>query len=580
MVVSVNGRGESRRRIGSAAGGSQRAVSRRRFLSGAAAVAGAVMVPPDAAGGGIGRLLHGLPGTASGTGGPGGQPVTLTVDAAARGYAIPAGYAGLSFERGPLFSGNAGVAGYLFSPSNTELITLFTNAGIKSLRIGGGSVDDEIPAGTGADGYTGIDNLFAFAGEAGVRVLYSLRLLNQVSQRNPDLEPQDVAIARHIWERHRPHLSSFAIGNEPDWHSYHTYLNRLEDPLIYETVSGVPGTAYPSYLADWRDFAGAIRGGAPGATFSGPDTGSYTTQTYTPDPAGGVSWTQQFAEDERQSGLIADITQHYYVGGSPGVTTAQQAIDNMLSADWVTNTAIATQPAGPASATTTYVPYPWLYANNVSPVVSAGLPYRLTESNDYLTGVPGASNGFASALWTLDYMHWWAAHRAAGVNFHNKQWIYTDTIVPEPGAGGPPYRSFAVTPKAYGIRAFDLGAQGEVKPVAIANSAGVNVTAYAVGDGQDLYVTIINKTQGAGATDAGVTIVSTGARPAAAEAMVLTNGTPGDASQSGTTLGGESITNAGGWHGRWDPVPPDSRGQVALTVRATTAAIVRVHMAG
>ena len=94
-------------------------------------------------------------------------------------------------------------------------------------------------------------------------------------------------------------------------------------------------------------------------------------------------------------------------------------------------TAIGTQPAR-----TTYAAYPWLYANNLAPVVAAGLRYRLTESNDYLTGVPGASNAFASALWALDYLHWWAAHAAAGVNFHNKQWLHTDTIVPDPAATG------------------------------------------------------------------------------------------------------------------------------------------------
>ena len=64
-------------------------------------------------------------------------------------------------------------------------------------------------------------------------------------------------------------------------------------------------------------------------------------------------------------------------------------------------TAIGSQPAG-----TTYYPYPWLHASNLAPVAAAGLRYRLTEANDYLGGVPGASNAFASALWALDYLHW------------------------------------------------------------------------------------------------------------------------------------------------------------------------------
>ena len=95
-----------------------------------------------------------------------------------------------------------------------------------------------------------------------------------------------------------------------------------------------------------------------------------------------MSWTEQLARDEKDSGRIAEITQHYYVGDQPRATTAQQAISNMLSPEWVNGTAIGTQPTG-----TTYTPYPWLYQNNLAPVTAAGLRYRLTESNDYLVGV-------------------------------------------------------------------------------------------------------------------------------------------------------------------------------------------------
>ncbi len=75
-----------------------------------------------------------------------------------------------------------------------------------------------------------------------------------------------------------------------------------------------------------------------------------------------------------------------------------------------------------------YTPYSWLYRNDYLPIRKLGIQYRLTESNDYLGGVPGGSNSFASALWALDYMHWWAEHGASGVNFHNNQWIYTHTL--------------------------------------------------------------------------------------------------------------------------------------------------------
>jgi hypothetical protein len=500
---------------------------------------------------------------------PGAHPVTITIDAEHAGPVVPRDFAGLGFERGPLNPGNAGVAGYLFSPANDSLVTLFRNLGLRNLRIGGGSVDDMSPAGAGSDGFTGIDNLFAFARVADVKVIYTLRLLSPGAKPIRDLKTVDAQVAGYIWRRYQENVASFAIGNEPDWHAFHTYDGHPADPAIYEQISGVPGSAYSSYRARWQSFAAAVTDAAPGAPLSGPDTGAYGPLTYTPSPDAGVSWTERFASDERDSARIADITQHYYVGGGPGKTTAQQAISNMLSAEWVNGTAIGTQPAD-----TTYTPYPWLYANHLAAVAAAGLRYRLTESNDYLGGVPGASNAFASALWALDYLHWWAAHAAAGVNFHNKQWLYTDTIVPDPPVTGAGY---AVTPKGYGIKAFTLGSAGQVKPVAIGNADGINLTAYCIGGTGEDYVTIINKTHGPRAADAAVTIVRPGLGLPSAQLMTLASGAPGDATPHSATLGGAAITGDTPWNGKWNALPADPRDGISLTVRATTAAIVRIH---
>ena len=51
---------------------------------------------------------------------------------------------------------------------------------------------------------------------------------------------------------------------------------------------------------------------------SGPDLGAYSKVTYTPDPDNGMPWTQRLASDEQQSGRVAEVTQHYYVGDPPG----------------------------------------------------------------------------------------------------------------------------------------------------------------------------------------------------------------------------------------------------------------------
>ena len=368
-------------------------------------------------------------------------------------------------------------------------------------------------------------------------------------------------------------MASFAIGNEPDWHAFHTYDGHPFDPAIREEVSGVPGSAYPSYLDRWRQVADAVLAAAPGARLSGPDTGAYDTTTYTPRPADGVSWTDRFAADEKDSGRIAEVTQHYYVGGGPGKTAAAQAIRNMLSGEWVNRGEPGHQPDR-----TTYIPYPWLYRSNVAAAAARGPRCRLTESNDYLAGVPGASDAFASALWALDYLHWWAAHGAAGVNFHNKQWLRTDTIIPDPARSG----RYATTAKGYGVKAFTLGAAGRVKPVRITNPAGINLTAYCVGGPDADYVTLINKTHGAQAADAEVTIPpprAPGGGTPRAQVMTLAGGEPGNAAGSGATLGGDVITGDRPWDGTWEPVPADPEAGVSVTVRAATAAIVRIHPA-
>jgi hypothetical protein len=499
--------------------------------------------------------------------GPGAHPVTIRIDAEPGGPVVPDDFAGLGFERGPLNPGNAGVAGYLFNPENDSLVTLFRNLGLRNLRLGGGSVDNMFPAGADGD-FTGIDNLFAFARVAGVKIIYTLRMLNPITKPIRDLEAVDAQVAGHIWRHHRDSVASFAIGNEPDWHDFHSYAGRPADPAVYEEISGVPGSAYSSYRARWQALADAVTEAAPGAPLSGPDTGAYSPLTWTPNPDDGVSWTQRFASDERGSGRITDVTQHLYVGGDPRKTTAAQAISNMLSPEWVHGTAVGTQPAR-----TTYTPYPWFFTSHLAAVAAAGQRYRLTESNDYLGGVPGASNAFASALWALDYLHWWAAHGAAGVNFHNKQWLYTDTIVPDPAAGGARYM---VTPKGYGIKAFTQGSAGQVRPVTIDNADGVNLTAYCVGAASEDHLTIINKTYGARAADADVTIVPPSPGRPSAQFMTLASEPPGDPTQASATLGGAAISGDTPWNGKWDDLP-DSQGFISLTVKAATAAVVRIR---
>lgn len=461
------------------------------------------------------------------------SPVTLTVDARAAGWTIPEDFCGLSFGAVAELPERDGAL--LFSPTNSQLITLFTNSGIRNLRLGGTTVEGLKAA---RPSRAAIDNLFGFAKAAGLRVIYSLPLLNG----NPD---DDAATAKYIWDRYRPQLECFALGNEPDVRRYRY------PPFGFGTDPDI--TNFATFLVKWRRFAAAVNNAVPDAKFAGPDAAS--------SPRDGRGYAVQFTRSERASGFVVLATQHYYAGGSPyvvpddkqsGLISVSKAIGKMLSAENDSRK------------------YPAIYKASLLPILNDGMPYRMTESDDCLKGVPGASDAFASALWGLDYLHWWAAHGASGVNFHNTEWLKTDTVYFDPDS-----RTYRINPKAYSIKAFDLGARGAVKPVTIENTRKLDLTAYAVGKATKLYVTIINKEHGEHARAAVVTIVPEGFSAGVAEAMFLTAPGGDVAATNGITLGGDSIRNDAVWRGQWTRLK-QGEGNAIVTVPAATAVVVKI----
>lgn len=512
-------------------------------------------------------------------------PIKLTVHTDSPQYVVPADFVGLGFETKSVVPDMYGVHGYFFSPQNRQLITLFRNIGIRNVRVGGGTVDGsgkEEHCITPIPTFKDIDNLFEFARAAGIKVIYSVRLLNVSSCANPHLAEDDAKVVRYIWSKYRNEVDSFSIGNEPDVRSFHSRPGHTVDSTIFESDPRFAGSAYPSYLTAWQRVATLIRKAAPGAKFSGPDTAVSDTSSFTPDPSEGVSWTEKFASDLYGTGILAETLQHHYVWGLPDQTTAQEAIDDMLSNAWDDGTAVGMQSAldGGKAA---FHPYPYVYDRVLKQLADDGIPYRMTEANDCLHGVYGASDGFASALWALDYMHWWAAHHMAGVNFHNNPWLPTDTIVPDSvpclSSGCTNYHA---TAKALGMKAFSLSSSGSTEPVTIDNPEGINLTAYAVGTKQELYVTIINKTHATthDVTDAQVEIDTSGFNGAQVDAMVLTDGEPGNAALMTGTLGGAGIRSSAPWAGKWTPVGQVSNGKIIITVQSTTAAVLRICAAG
>lgn len=555
-------------------------------------------------------------------------------------------FAGLSFEITSVMPGTSGLATgvHLFdSTANPQPLALFQQIGIKSLRVGAATGDGcRTPLPAHAD----LDALFHFAQKANLKVIYQFRMLNPASCDIPDLAQTSAETAQYLWSHYSENIAALSTGNEDDYHTRHTYCTdsnacaciadegcsclgtdpdctrprsgnstpalEIHDPNMYEIglSDGMTnaGSAFPSYLEEWRKYINVITSAAGLAhvPIAGPDAFSYTLDSrFTGSVCGSsftsAGWSELLAACERSDPKVnfRGAYGHYYVGGNAAsgkykLTTAE-GIANMLSPAWIEGSGVQPEPVQPAGIPQdrqlVYTPYSWLYKNNYEPIRKLRMKYRLTESNDYLVGVPGGSNSFASALWALDYMHWWAEHGADGVNFHNNQWIYTDTLVPrnnvwgQPGNCTPaPCADYFVTPKGYAIKAFNLAGHGYAleTSVHVADAPkNWSLTAYAVAAGQDLYVTVLNKMQGHRPDHAAqVTIIPKGEpfAKASVATMVLSSGAPGDATRLTAQLGGATISNTGEqWRGVWVSQSAVTSGRVTLMIEPATAMIVRFH---
>jgi hypothetical protein len=453
--------------------------------------------------------------------------VTVTVEPGANATSIPLDFVGLSFGMRALLPDGDG--NHFFSPTNKPLVMLFRNIGISHLRVGGTTV--ESPPTTPIPDHAAIDDLFAFVQAAGIKkVLYSFRLL----ETNSDLhyDATNAALAKYIWDHHRDQLDCFAIANEPDLQRVFKQDFEVRD--------------FATYLAKWRRFAAAITNAVPEAKFAGPDAAS---------PNG--RWTTDFAEKLKDTGMLSIITEHYYPGGAGRNVSPEKGIDDMLSSKWNGN-------------------YEGICQKTEVPLLKLGLPYRFTEANDhYSGGVKGGSETFAGALWALDFLHWWMAHGTSGVDFHNTQWVVNDVITLDES------REAAPNPKAYGLKAFELGSRGIPEPVKIENPSQVNLTAYAAlnvsaANGTSaFFFTLINKEHGPGAREADVTVALPD-KVKHAEVIYLVSPENDAAAKTGITLCGAPIHNKGPWHGAWTSLSLSQSGKCVVKVSPASAAIVKI----
>ncbi|HUA65261.1 MAG TPA: hypothetical protein VME24_05400 [Alphaproteobacteria bacterium] len=458
------------------------------------------------------------------------SPLTISIDTSHPGAAISSDFTGLSFELTQLMPGPDGLR--YFRPDNTRLITLFKTLGIKNLRVGGNTSDRNWRR---PPDQADIDSLFAFAKAADAKVIYCLRL--------HDGDPEyDAHLAKYIMDHYPDQIACFSIGQEPTAY-----------PRTTNWVDGVakrgPRLAFSTYSEEWKKFAAAVIKSAPNAKFCGPSTDD--------DPA----WPREFLDAFGQGNHVIMITSHLYPGRSGDkVPSPEIGRDEMLSDSFV-------------------AAYERLYNGFGPSALADGLSFRLEEVNNFYNGgATDVSDTFASALWGLDFMYWWAEHGADGLNFHTGDKV---------GAGAElrPSRytayfsapdGFAVRPLGYGIKAFDLAQRGRFLSATISNPDKLNLSVYSVlGDDKNIYVTIINKEHGphARAADASVTA---GAILADPHMISLTAPDGNVAAKTGVTLGGAKIESDGSWAGTWTAVPPAKSGILNVTVPAGSATIIKL----
>jgi hypothetical protein len=400
---------------------------------------------------------------------------------------------------------------------NPEMASLFKSLGVKSLRIGGNTADRATVAiPTNKD----LDVLYAFAKAADVNIIYNLRLKNVTDPTD------DIRIVRYIMGHYRSRTSCFTLGNEPDFY--------------YDD--------YAAYLAQYKKFSEAILAQVPSAKFCGPST------------AGHQEWAVKLADDVPRSEL-AFLSLHTYPGGdaqAAGSPPAARA--HILSPDMETF-------------------YQHYYDNFAPELAARHLGFRLEECNSlYNGGASNISNSYASALWALDFMYWWAGHGALGVNFHTG--TNPDVTSHVPGgydAFWIPAGGIKLHPISYALKTFALAAHGEIIPVSASTNLAEkpNYVAYAVRNKREEYLTVMNRSSAPASQNLSVTIDA--GRYGHAEMLPLVAPHNDAAALEGLTLGGAPIGGDGSWAGKWVPVAAVGRPNAfVIHLPATSAVIVEL----
>ncbi|KWF83500.1 hypothetical protein WL93_21890 [Burkholderia diffusa] len=428
----------------------------------------------------------------------------------------------------------------LFTSNNVALISLFKQLGPGVLRIGGSSVNKTTWNSSGSGGTAGsiapadVDNLAGFLQKTGWKVIYGINFATETTgQMSSEVAYATVALGSS--------LIGFELGNEPD---------------LYASTGLRPSTyTFADFLNEWNTDAAAIRSAVPTAVFAGPAS-SWDYKKY----------TVPFAQAERSN--IGLLTHHNYIGSScPNATTGYApSISGMLAS--VAGTTGLLQTLASAAAT-----------NGIfggARMAEANSYYSCTQSNGTgLSGAPGVSNAFASALWATAYLFANTRYGIAGVNFHSGGTAAYSPIQTKGAA------VFSVQPMFYGIWLFAQAASTPAGTL-MSTQLSMNVQPALQINGYDVLaqdgshrVVITNES----ASDASVTIRNLPASATTA-ALTLINSSGGlsDTAPSDISVNGSQLQV----DGAWNTVPvavkqPVRKGSTTVNVPAGSALLAVVR---
>lgn len=468
------------------------------------------------------------------------EPVTLLVNSHQPSAPISSQFIGLSYETSLLLPDARGQ--HYFSSSNQPLLAMFKTIGVQNLRIGGNSVDTAtFPVPRDED----IRQLLDFAKAARIKLIYSVRLKEPSNSDAPAIplnNAESAAKIAHFIHDHSPEvIDCFAIGNEP------SYLKE-----------------YAAYTTHWKSIRDAILAVYPEATFCGPDQD--------PAPELDAHMVEDFGIP---AGRLVKISQHTYpFGCSFKNPKDRDDIRKLVPVDAVAAREKMLSPAA-------YATYQKIYDGIAHATAGTPVTYCLSETNSFwFSGLKGASDSYASALWAADYLHWWAAHGAANVDFHTGDRTGGEVTLPcQYAAFVTSANGYEARPLAYGMKLFDLGGHGSSIPIDAAATARKDLSAYAtLANDKKMYVTLINKSHGSSGQSIDV-LIKPDVPLAASGAQVIYLRSKNDdisATAGDVTLGDAQIQPDGTWNGHWTDLPPSGEAEnvIRISVPPATAAVV------